>query len=73
MYSFTAQQRFTALVWLSLFHIAIITSSNYPVQLPITVFGFHTTGRLYLPVYLPATDLTVRIFGAPLARRIIWR
>ena len=48
MYSFTAQQRFTALVWLSLFHIAIITSSNYPVQLPITVFGFHTT-RAPLP------------------------
>jgi len=33
MYSFTAQQRFSALIWLSLFHIAIITSSNYLVQL----------------------------------------
>ena len=72
MYSFTAQQRFTALVWLSLFHIAIITSSNYLVQLPITVFGFHTTwGAFTFPFIFLATDLTVRIFGAPLARRII--
>ena len=68
MYSFTAQQRFTALVWLSLFHIAIITSSNYLVQLPITVFGFHTTwGAFTFPFIFLATDLTVRIFGAPLA------
>lgn len=43
MYSFTAQQRFSALIWLSLFHIAIITSSNYLVQLPVSIFGFHTT------------------------------
>ncbi|WP_440481080.1 7-cyano-7-deazaguanine/7-aminomethyl-7-deazaguanine transporter [Serratia bockelmannii] len=72
MYSFTAQQRFTALVWLSLFHIAIITSSNYLVQLPITVLGFHTTwGAFTFPFIFLATDLTVRIFGAPLARRII--
>lgn len=72
MYSFTAQQRLTALIWLSLFHIAIIASSNYLVQLPITLFGFHTTwGAFTFPFIFLATDLTVRIFGAPLARRII--
>ncbi|ARD39885.1 7-cyano-7-deazaguanine/7-aminomethyl-7-deazaguanine transporter [Edwardsiella ictaluri] len=72
MFSFTPQQRFTALCWLSLFHILIITSSNYLVQLPITVFGFHTTwGAFTFPFIFLATDLTVRIFGAPLARRII--
>ncbi|GBU13336.1 inner membrane protein [Enterobacterales bacterium] len=72
MFSFTAQQRFLALVWLSLFHIAIITSSNYLVQLPISIFGFHTTwGAFTFPFIFLATDLTVRIFGAPLARRII--
>src|SRR5471032_151241 len=72
MYSFTAQQRFTALIWLSLFNIAIITSSNYLVQLPISIFGFHTTwGAFTFPFIFLATDLTVRIFGAPLARRII--
>ncbi|AHG20465.1 hypothetical protein Z042_13130 [Chania multitudinisentens RB-25] len=72
MYSFTAQQRVTALVWLSLFHIAIITSSNYLVQLPITLFGFHTTwGAFTFPFIFLATDLTVRIFSAPLARKII--
>ncbi|WP_112197612.1 7-cyano-7-deazaguanine/7-aminomethyl-7-deazaguanine transporter [Rahnella sp. NRRL B-41462] len=72
MYSFTAQQRFSALIWVSLFHIAIITSSNYLVQLPVSIFGFHTTwGAFTFPFIFLATDLTVRIFGAPLARRII--
>lgn len=72
MFHFTAQQRLSALVWLSLFHILIITSSNYLVQLPIAIFGFHTTwGAFSFPFIFLATDLTVRIFGAPLARRII--
>ncbi|QCR37531.1 7-cyano-7-deazaguanine/7-aminomethyl-7-deazaguanine transporter [Nissabacter sp. SGAir0207] len=72
MYDFTLQQRHRALVWLSLFHILIITSSNYLVQLPIDIFGFHTTwGAFTFPFIFLATDLTVRIFGAPLARRII--
>lgn len=72
MFSFTPQQRMTALVWLSLFHIVIITSSNYLVQLPISIFGLHTTwGAFTFPFIFLATDLTVRIFGAPLARRII--
>ncbi|OHX11581.1 hypothetical protein BI347_18190 [Chromobacterium sphagni] len=72
MFSFTRHQRLAALLWLSLFHIAIIASSNYLVQLPITVFGFRTTwGAFTFPFIFLATDLTVRIFGAPLARRII--
>lgn len=52
MYSFTAQQRFTALVWLSLFHIAIITSSNYGAAADHRFRLPYHTGRLYLPVYL---------------------
>ncbi|EPW8573011.1 7-cyano-7-deazaguanine/7-aminomethyl-7-deazaguanine transporter [Morganella morganii] len=72
MFDLSARQRRTALVWLSLFHILIITSSNYLVQLPITIFGFHTTwGAFTFPFIFLATDLTVRIYGAPLARRII--
>ncbi|MCW7550622.1 7-cyano-7-deazaguanine/7-aminomethyl-7-deazaguanine transporter [Photorhabdus sp. APURE] len=66
------QQRAVALIWLSLFHILIIISSNYLVQLPISIFGFHTTwGAFTFPFIFLATDLTVRIYGAPLARRII--
>ena len=72
MFDLTAQQRATALILLSLFHILIITSSNYLVQLPMTIFGFHTTwGAFTFPFIFLATDLTVRVFGAPLARRII--
>lgn len=72
MFSFTLQQRLFALCWLSLFHTLIITSSNYLVQLPVSIFGFHTTwGAFSFPFIFLATDLTVRIFGAPLARRII--
>ncbi|BBR56965.1 MULTISPECIES: 7-cyano-7-deazaguanine/7-aminomethyl-7-deazaguanine transporter [Enterobacteriaceae] len=70
---FTATQRRHALVWLSLFHLLVITSSNYLVQLPVSIFGFHTTwGAFSFPFIFLATDLTVRIFGAPLARRIVF-
>lgn len=68
----SAGQRMHALFWLSLFHLLVITSSNYLVQLPVAIFGFHTTwGAFSFPFIFLATDLTVRIFGAPLARRII--
>ena len=73
MNPFTTVQRKKALVWLSLFYLLVITSSNYLVQLPISIFGFHTTwGAFSFPFIFLATDLTVRIFGAPLARRIIF-
>ena len=72
MSPFTTVQRKKALIWLSLFHLLVITSSNYLVQLPISIFGFHTTwGAFSFPFIFLATDLTVRIFGAPLARRSI--
>ncbi|WP_176919456.1 7-cyano-7-deazaguanine/7-aminomethyl-7-deazaguanine transporter [Superficieibacter sp. BNK-5] len=73
MMHFTSAQRMKALFWLSLFHLLVIISSNYLVQLPISIFGFHTTwGAFSFPFIFLATDLTVRIFGAPLARRIIF-
>jgi hypothetical protein len=44
------------------------------VQLPFTIFGFHTTwGAFTFPFIFLATDLTVRIFGATMARKIIFR
>ncbi|MCG7584142.1 7-cyano-7-deazaguanine/7-aminomethyl-7-deazaguanine transporter [Photobacterium sp. OFAV2-7] len=68
-----AQQR-KALSFLVLFHLLIIASSNYLVQLPFTIFGFHTTwGAFTFPFIFLATDLTVRIFGAAMARQIILR
>ena len=65
--------QYRAALWrLSLFHVFIIASSNYLVQLPINVLGLHTTlGAFSFPFIFLATDLTVRIFGAGLARRII--
>lgn len=72
MHSSLSQRR-ASLVWLSLFHLLVIISSNYLVQLPVSVFGFHTTwGAFSFPFIFLATDLTVRIFGAPMARRIIF-
>ena len=69
---FTAQQSRQALWRLSLFHILIIASSNYLVQLPIEMMGVHTTwGAFSFPFIFLATDLTVRIFGSALARKII--
>lgn len=82
---FSKPQLKRALLILSLFHIFIISASNYLVQLPFAVrlpwsnlglaedFVFHSTwGTLTFPFIFLATDLTVRIFGAHLARRIIF-
>ncbi|QYJ86064.1 7-cyano-7-deazaguanine/7-aminomethyl-7-deazaguanine transporter [Shewanella mesophila] len=60
-------------LWLLVsFHILIISASNYLVQLPFQIFGFHTTwGAFSFPFVYLATDLTVRIFGQQNARQII--
>ncbi|WFF42859.1 7-cyano-7-deazaguanine/7-aminomethyl-7-deazaguanine transporter [Salinicola endophyticus] len=61
-----------ALLWLVAFHVAVITASNYLVQLPFTLWGLHTTwGAFSFPFIFLATDLTVRLFGKSAARRII--
>jgi len=56
------------------FHVLIIITSNYLVQLPIDLFGFHSTwGAFSFPFIFLATDLTVRLIGKPEARRVITR
>ncbi|MBN3860582.1 7-cyano-7-deazaguanine/7-aminomethyl-7-deazaguanine transporter [Neisseriaceae bacterium PsAf] len=66
------QQQQKAITYLSFCHILIIAASNYLVQIPFTVFGIHATwGALTFPFIFLTTDLTVRIFGASLARKII--
>ena len=56
------------------FHILIIIASNYLVQLPIDLFGFHSTwGAFSFPFIFLATDLTVRLIGKVQARRVIMR
>ncbi|MBB1313647.1 MULTISPECIES: 7-cyano-7-deazaguanine/7-aminomethyl-7-deazaguanine transporter [Aliivibrio] len=73
MSTFTPAQQRNALSFLVLFHLVIIASSNYLVQIPFTLFGFHTTwGAFTFPFIFLATDLTVRIFGAKMARSIIF-
>jgi uncharacterized integral membrane protein (TIGR00697 family) len=73
MSQFTPAQMRKALSYLVLFHLVVIASSNYLVQVPFTIFGFHTTwGAFTFPFVFLATDLTVRIFGAQLARKIIF-
>ena len=70
---FTRQQKHKALVWLAIFHIIVIASSNYLVQIPFDIFEFHTTwGAFTFPFIFLTTDLTIRIFGASLARKIIF-
>lgn len=62
-----------ALFWLVSLHIFIIAISNYLVQIPVGLFGFITTwGAVTFPFIFLITDLTVRIFGQHLARRIIF-
>ncbi|MCL1056462.1 hypothetical protein CXF83_02510 [Shewanella sp. Choline-02u-19] len=62
-----------ALLLLAGFHIVIICTSNYLVQLPFQIFELHTTwGAFSFPFVYLATDLTVRIFGQQAARKIIF-
>ena len=69
----SGQQR-SALAALIAFHILIIIASNYLVQLPITLFGWHTTwGAFSFPFIFLATDLTVRLLGKAPARKVIAR
>lgn len=56
------------------FHILVIIASNYLVQLPIDLFGFHSTwGAFSFPFIFLATDLTVRLIGKSEARGVITR
>ena len=73
MSNFSPAQQRNALCYLALFHLIIIASSNYLVQLPFTIMSFHTTwGAFTFPFIFLATDLTVRIFGAKMARKIVF-
>lgn len=70
---YRSEEKSRALPWLVLFHIIVIASSNFLVQIPMELFGFHSTwGAFSYPFIFLATDLTVRIFGAAPARRIIF-
>lgn len=58
---------------LFLLHIFIIVLSNYAVQIPVTIFGIETTvGTFTFPFVFVTTDLTVRLYGAHMARRVIF-
>ncbi len=73
MLTLTKAQTQRALFILISFHIFIIAASNYLVQIPFQIFGLHTTwGTFSFPFIFLATDLTVRIFGASEARKIIF-
>lgn len=73
MFEFTQQQKHKALTRLVFFHILILATSNFLVQLPVSIFGFNTTwGAFTFPFIFLSTDLTIRIFGAASARKIIF-
>jgi len=74
MFVLSDAQTRRCLTLLVAFHILVIAASNYLVQLPFTLFGFHTTwGAFSFPFIFLATDLTVRLFGKGPARAIIVR
>lgn len=69
----TAAQR-NALLALIALHIALIIASNYLVQLPMLLWGWHTTwGAFSFPFLFLVTDLTVRLIGKQAARTVIAR
>lgn len=59
---------------LSLVHICLIILSNILVQYPFSILGFHTTwGAFTYPLIFITTDLTTRLLGAEVARRVIFK
>lgn len=67
------RQRYRVMATLIVLHVTIIAASNYLVQIPFQLFGFNTTwGAFTYPFIFLATDLTVRLFGSALARRIVF-
>lgn len=73
LFAFTPAQRRKALYWLTFWHILVIAASNILVQIPFQIGSLHTTwGAFSFPFVFLTTDLTVRIFGANLARKIIF-
>ncbi len=73
IFPITHSQQQKSLIWLVFWHIIIIASSNFLVQYPFTIFGYHSTwGTLTFPFTFLTTDLTVRVLGAKLARKIIF-
>ena len=76
---FSDPQKRSSLKLLAFFHIFILTISNFLVQrtfeipVPFTDYTIPTTwGTFTFPFIFLATDLTVRVFGAELARKIIF-
>lgn len=59
---------------LSLIHISLIVISNILVQYPFQILGFHTTwGAFAYPLIFITTDLTTRLLGKMIARKIVFR
>ena len=57
---------------LVIIHIFIIAISNYLVQFPITILSYEfTIATFTFPFIILATDLTVRLYKAQIARRIV--
>ena len=71
-YQFTVAQRQKALYYLCFWHVLVIAASNYLVQFPIQLGPIDNTwGAFTYPFIFLTTDLTVRIFGSQMARKII--
>ncbi|OCH99521.1 hypothetical protein A8135_07535 [Legionella jamestowniensis] len=58
---------------LALAHIVVIALSNTLVQYPFTLFEFKTTwGAFSYPLIFILTDLTTRLLGQKIARKIVY-
>ncbi|MES1939660.1 hypothetical protein T5B8_05433 [Salinisphaera sp. T5B8] len=70
--SLSAAQWRRIVIVLAGLHVLVIAASNYLVQLPFTLLGWHTTwGAFSFPFIFLASDLTVRLLGAATARRVV--
>ena len=60
-------------IFFILIHVFLISVSNYLVQFPVEIMGMNTTwGAFSFPLIYVISDLTVRIFGINLARKVVF-
>ncbi len=62
-----------ALIKLSIGHVLLILLSNVLVQYPFTVLGVHSTwGAITYPLIFILSDMTARLWGVVIARKVVF-
>ena len=66
------KNKYNLIIFLTLFHIFIISLANWAVKFQLIIFGRDSNwGMFVFPIVIVATDLTIRLSNKNIARIII--